>query len=64
MKGWNFFLAIFQIVIGVAAIISYIIIAVAGEPLIRWTITLILAVLFVVIGVIGLIDCIKTNKNK
>ena len=61
MNKWHLFSSIFQIVIGIAAIIAYIVIAVTDEPLGRWTITLLLAIAFVVIGVIGIIDC---NKNK
>lgn len=61
MNKWRLFSSIFQIVIGIAAIIAYIVIAVTDEPLGRWTITLLLAIAFVVIGVIGIIDC---NKNK
>ena len=61
MNKWHLFSSIFQIVVGVAAIIAYVVIAISGEPLGRWTITLLLAIAFVVIGVIGIIDC---NKNK
>ena len=64
MKKWNLFAAIFQIVVGIAAIIAYIIIATSGEPLGKWTITLILAITFVVIGVINTIDYVKSNKKQ
>ena len=63
MKKWNLFAAIFQIIVGIAAIIAYIIVAASGEPLGKWTITLILAIAFVVMGVIGLIDFLKLSKN-
>lgn len=56
------FVAIFQIVVGIAAIIAYIVIAAAGEPLGKWTVTLLLAVAFVVIGIIGIVDW-KKSKN-
>ena len=62
MKTFNLIAAIFQIVVGVAAIISYAVLAFNGEPLGRWTVTLFLAVCFVAIGVIGLADRIK-NKG-
>ena len=62
MKKWNLFAAIFQIVVGIAAIIAYIVIAAAGEPLGKWTVTLLLAVAFVVIGIIGIVDW-KKSKN-
>ena len=64
MKKWNLFAAIFQIVVGIAAIIAYIVVAVSGEPLGKWTITLILAIAFVVMGVIGTIDYVKSNKTQ
>lgn len=61
MNNWNLFASIFQIVVGIAAIIAYVLIAVSGEPLGRWTITLLLAIAFVVIGIIGLVDWKKTK---
>ena len=62
MKNWHLFSSIFQIVVGIAAIIAYIVIAVSGEPLGRWTVTLLIAIAFVVIGVIGIADWKKSNK--
>lgn len=64
MKKWNLFAAIFQIVVGIAAIIAYIVVAASGEPLGKWTITLILAIAFVAIGIIGAIDYVKSNKTQ
>ena len=61
MRWWNLFAAIFQIVVGIAAIVAYVIIAASGEALGKWTVTLLLAIAFVVIGVIGIIDW---NKSK
>ena len=63
MSKWNLFAAIFQIIIGIAAIIAYVVIAVLGEPFGKWTITLILAIAFVVIGVIRLVDWKKNRKS-
>ena len=63
MKKWNLFAAIFQIVVGIAAIIAYIVIAASGEPLGKWTITLLLAIAFVVMGVINAIDYVKAKKK-
>ncbi len=64
MNKWHLFSSIFQIVVGIAAIIAYVVIAVSGEPLGRWTITLLLAIAFVVIGVIGLVDWNKSKNIK
>ena len=64
MSKWCLFSYIFQIVVGFAAIVAYIIIAVSGEPLGKWTITLLLAIAFVVIGVVGLVDWQKSKNIK
>ena len=55
---------IFQIVVGIAAIVAYIVVAASGEPLRKWTITLILAIAFVVMGVINAIGYLKSNKTQ
>ncbi len=63
MKKWNLITSIFQIAVGIAAIVAYIVIAASGEPIGRWTVTLILAIAFLVIGVIGVIDYKKSNQK-
>jgi len=63
MKNRNLFTAIFQIIVGIAAIIAYIFVAASGEVIGKWTITLILAIAFVVMGVINTVDYVKSNKN-
>lgn len=62
MKKWSLCSSIVQIAVGIAAMIAYIIIAASGAPLGKWTVTLILAVAFVVMGVIGLVDFFKSSK--
>ena len=62
MKKWNLFAAIFQIIVGIAAIIAYIFVAASGEPLGKWNITLILAITFVVMGIINIITYVKLKK--
>ena len=64
MSKWRLFSSIFQIAVGIAAIIAYIVIAASGEPLGKWTVTLLLAIAFVVIGVIGIIDWNKSKNIK
>ena len=61
MSKWHLFSSIFQIAVGIAAIIAYIVIATAGEPLGKWTITLILAIAFVIFGIIGIVEWKKMN---
>ena len=63
MSKWRLFSSIFQIAVGIAAIIAYIVIAASGEPLGKWTVTLLLAIAFVVIGVIGIADWKKSNRK-
>ena len=63
MSKWRLFSSIFQIVVGIAAIIAYIVIAASGEPLGKWTVTLLLAIAFVVIGAIGIADWKKSNMK-
>ena len=62
MNKWHLFSSIFQIVVGIAAIIAYVVIAVSGEALVKWTITLILAIAFLIMGIIGIIDWKKSKK--
>ena len=58
---WQLFASIFQLAVGVMAIVSFIIIAFCGEEIKRWIVTLILAIAFVVLGIIGIIDY-KTKR--
>lgn len=53
---WKLFASIFQLVIGILAIASFVIIASSGENVTRWIVTLILSIAFVVLGIVGIID--------
>ena len=53
---WKLFASIFQLVIGILAITSFVIIASSGENVTRWIVTLILSIAFVVVGIVGIID--------
>ena len=53
---WKLFASIFQLVIGILAIASFVIIAFSGENVTRWIVTLILSIAFVVVGIVGIID--------
>lgn len=63
MNKWRLFSSVFQIVVGVAAIIAYVVIAVSGEALGKWTITLILAIAFLIMGVIDIVGWKKSKKQ-
>lgn len=54
--------SIFQLLVGIAAIISFIILAVSGENMTRWIVTLILSIGFVILGIIGIIDYKTQDK--
>lgn len=53
---WNLISSIIQLVFGALAIIAFIILAINGEIITKWIITLLLAIAFVIIGIIGIID--------
>jgi len=53
---WDLISSIIQLVFGILAIIAFIIIAISGEVMTKWIITLLLAIAFVIIGIIGIID--------
>lgn len=53
---WNLISLIIQLVFSILAIIAFIILAINGEIMTKWIITLVLAIAFVVIGIIGIID--------
>lgn len=62
MKGkWQLFSSIFHLIIGVFAVVAFLIPSFNDEELTRWIITLILAIAFMVLGFIGIIDY-KKNK--
>ena len=51
---WYLFASIFQLIVGVISIIAFIVINVSGEDMSKWIVTLILAIVFVVLGIIGI----------
>ena len=61
MKKRYLFSSIFQVVIGTAAILAYGVVAASGEALGKWTVTLILAIAFLVLGVLGIVDCVRSR---
>ena len=56
---WYLISSIFQVLVGIIAIIFFIILVINGEVMIKWIITLFLAIAYVMIGTIGIIDNIK-----
>ncbi len=60
---WQWISSIIQLVIGGAAIVAFIILAVGGEDMSRWIITLLLSIAYVAMGIIGMIDAKGGNKE-
>ncbi len=63
MKKWYLFASVLQLILGTAAVVAYFYLANSGEPTGKWTITLVLAVGYVVLGIIGILDWKKENKK-
>lgn len=53
---YNLVSSIFYLVFGILAIISFILLSIGGEVMNKWLITLLLSIIFVIIGIIGIID--------
>lgn len=53
---WYLISSIFQLVVGLLAIVAFIILAINGEIMTKWIITLLLAIAYVILGIIGIID--------
>ena len=64
MRRWPLVAAIMQLCIGIAAVAAYIVIAIGDEPLGKWTVTLILAIAFIALGVIGITDWTKEKRRE
>ena len=58
---WQLFSSIFQLIIGIFTVVAFLIIGFSDEELTKWIITLILAIAFIILGFIGIIDY-KKNK--
>jgi len=58
---WNLISSIIQLVVGILAIVAFIVLGLNGENMTRWIVTLILSIAYVVLGIIGIIDY-KTQK--
>ena len=57
------FSSILQFIVGLAAIIAFVYLAIQGEAMTKWVITLVLAVAFVVMGLLGILDYKKTRGS-
>ena len=53
---WQLFASVFQLIVGMLAIISFAIIGFGGESVTKWILTLLFSIVFVVLGIIGIVD--------
>ncbi len=53
---WQLFSSIFQLIVGIVAVIAFTVAAFGGENMVKWVITLVLSIAFIVLGIIGIID--------
>ena len=58
---FNLIASIFKLVVGVAAVLAFVILGSSEENMSKWIVTLILSIAFVVLGMIGIINC-HSNK--
>lgn len=63
MKKWLLITSLFQLLVGLAGVAAYIVIALGGEPLGKWTITLFLAIAYIIIGIVGILGIVKRDKE-
>ena len=54
--NWQLFASIFQLIVGVVAIVAFAIVGFGGESVAKWIVTLLLSIAFVVLGVVGIVD--------
>lgn len=59
---WQLFSSLFQLIIGITTVISFAILGFNGENMIKWIGTLILAIVFIVLGIVGVIDYKSNNR--
>ena len=53
---WSLLSSIFQLVIGLIAVAMFFVLGLSGENMLKWIVTLILSVAYVVLGIIGIVD--------
>lgn len=58
---WNLIASVFQLVIGIVAILAFVFVGLSGENMAKWIVTLILSIAFVVLGIIGILDYRSTK---
>lgn len=63
MKNGRLLSSVLQLCVGLAAIIVYIVVEDRNELLVKWTVTLFLAITCIIRGAIGIATWIKSKKQ-
>ena len=58
---WNLLASIFQVIIGLLAVIAFFVIMNNGEDMTKWIITLLLSIGYIIIGILGIIGYVKSK---
>lgn len=59
MSKWQIASSLVQMIIGFLGVVSYIILLVISEPMLKWTVTLILSIAYFIIGLVNFLQIIK-----
>ncbi len=59
MSKWQIASALVQMIIGFLGVVAYIILLVSKEPMLKWTVTLILSIAYFIIGLVNFLQIIK-----
>ena len=54
-KNFSFIASIFEVVVGILAIVAFVVLAINGESLLKWSIALVLAIVLIIVGINGII---------
>ena len=59
---WKAFSSLFQLIVGILAVVVFVILGFGDENMTKWIVTLILAVAYIVFGIVGIVDYYKSDK--
>ena len=59
MSKWQIASSLVQMIIGFLGVVAYIILLVSKEPMLKWTVTLILSIAYFIIGLVNFLQIIK-----
>lgn len=58
-KPWNIIASILQLVVGLGAVAAFVVVCLQGESMGKWIPTLILALGFIGLGIVGIVDAVS-----